>query len=129
MEPNAIWEIPASTSNIKRTVYYFEGNGLKIDNTRIAHYHAVEVSPNNKLALVNVTEKAAILILHGKPIGKPVVQHGPMVMNTKEEIKQAFADYQKTKFGGWPWKSYAQVHPRENGRFAKHADGTEEVKG
>lgn len=29
----------------------------------------------------------------GKPIGEPIVQHGPFVMNTQEEIMQSFADY------------------------------------
>jgi len=44
-------------------------------------------------------------------------------MNTRAEIQQAFADYQKTGFGGWPWKDAAPVHPRAQGRFAIHADG------
>lgn len=66
------------------------------------------------------------MILQGRPIGEPVVQHGPFVMNTKEEIQQTFADYQRTQFGGWPWKTYEQVHDRNKGRFAKYADGTEE---
>ena len=50
-------------------------------------------------------------------------------MNTKEEINQAFEDYHRTKFGGWPWTRYDQVHPRNKGRFAKHADGRVEEKG
>jgi hypothetical protein len=45
-------------------------------------------------------------------------------MNTRAEIQQAFADYQKTRFGGWPWKSDDPVHAREEGRFAKRPDGT-----
>jgi hypothetical protein len=69
------------------------------------------------------------LILQGKPIGETVIQYGPFVMNSKEEIQQAFQDYHDTKFGGWPWPRYDQVHARDRGRFAKHADGTEEVKG
>jgi redox-sensitive bicupin YhaK (pirin superfamily) len=129
MEPNATWKIPIAAQGINRTIYYFEGNGLQIDNAKIAHYHAAEVLPDRKITLKNGPEKASILILQGKPIGEPVVQHGPMVMNTKEEIKQAFEDYQQTKFGGWPWKSFAQVHGREKGRFAIHADGREEIKG
>jgi quercetin 2,3-dioxygenase len=57
------------------------------------------------------------------------MQYGPFVMNTKEEINQAFEDYHKTGFGGWPWSRYDQVHPKSKGRFAKHADGVEENKG
>jgi hypothetical protein len=50
-------------------------------------------------------------------------------MNSREEIVQAFADYQRTQFGGWPWQSDDPVHPREEGRFARHADGRIERPG
>jgi quercetin 2,3-dioxygenase len=48
-------------------------------------------------------------------------------MNTAEEIRQAFADYRTTQFGGWPWQRYDHVHPRQQGRFAKYKDGKEET--
>ena len=51
-------------------------------------------------------------------IGEPVAQHGPFVMNTQQEIQQAFADYRRTEFGGWPWPEDAMVFPREKGRFS-----------
>ena len=39
------------------------------------------------------------------------------------QIQQAFDDYQRTQFGGWPWSRRDPVHPRSEGRFAIHADG------
>ncbi len=67
-------------------------------------------------------------MLQGRPINEPVAQYGPFVMNTQAEIQQAFADYQRTAFGGWPWPASDPVHPREQGRFAKHADGRVEQR-
>jgi len=43
--------------------------------------------------------EAQILALGGEPIGEPVVQYGPFVMNTKQEIARAFEDFESGKFG------------------------------
>jgi redox-sensitive bicupin YhaK (pirin superfamily) len=45
---------------------------------------------------------ASLLILSGVPIDEPVVMHGPFVMNTADEIRQAMADFQSGKFGDIP---------------------------
>jgi hypothetical protein len=63
------------------------------------------------------------LLLQGHPIAEPVAQSGLFVMNTRSELEQAFDDYRRTQFGGWPWPENAPVHDRDAGRFAKHADG------
>ena len=68
-------------------------------------------------------DEVSLLVLTGRPIAEPVVQYGPFVMNTPEEIKQAMMDYRRTGFGGWPWPSHGPVHARDAGRFAVHADG------
>jgi hypothetical protein len=49
-------------------------------------------------------------------------------MNTPEEIQQAFNDFQRTRFGGWPWPRPDMVHQKSKGRFARYDDGTEIVK-
>jgi quercetin 2,3-dioxygenase len=42
---------------------------------------------------------AMLLVMDGEPIDEPVIGHGPFVMNSQEEIKQAFEDYQLGRMG------------------------------
>ncbi len=128
LEPGAQWTIPKASASINRTLYYYEGQEINISDTPISKYQAVEVHADFDIMIHNGNTQGRLLILQGRPINEPVIQYGPFVMNTKEEINQAFEDYHKTQFGGWPWKKGDQVHDRNAGRFALHADGTKEVK-
>lgn len=123
MEANSTWSLPKASEGINRTVYFYSGNKLTIDGTNIPSYHLAEIVPEEELRLEAGSEACSILILQGKPINEPVVQHGPFVMNSKSEIQQAFNDYQKTQFGGWPWPKYDQVHDKNKGRFALQPNG------
>jgi len=129
LEPNASLTLPRASKGVNRTLYYYEGDSLEIAGNRIPNYHMVRVHPDRIIHLKNGNDRGKVLVLQGKPISEPVSQYGPFVMNTKDEIKQAFEDYHKTQFGGWPWPRRDMVHETSIGRFAKHADGMKEVKG
>jgi redox-sensitive bicupin YhaK (pirin superfamily) len=128
LDPDSEWALPIASEGVNRTIYYYKGDGLQLENTEIPNYHAVEVDPTQIITLKNGKETSKVLVLQGRPINEPVVQHGPFVMNTKQEIYQAFEDYQQTQFGGWPWPKNDLVHDRKLGRFAHHSDGTDEFK-
>jgi hypothetical protein len=83
----------------------------------------VDVAPDAALTLTSHTSDVEVLLLQGRPIAEPVAQYGPFVMNTRAEVQQAFSDYQRTQFGGWPWPVSDPVHGSTEGRFARHADG------
>ncbi|MEI6576936.1 MAG: pirin family protein [Bacteroidota bacterium] len=128
MEPNACWTIPPCSEDVNRTLFFYKGESIKINGEMIPKYHAVEVIPNAEILLHNSGFESGILLLQGKPIGEPVVQYGPFVMNSDDEIRETFAEYRKTHFGGWPWPVSEQVHERNKTRFALHADGTLETR-
>jgi len=48
------------------------------------------------------SDDARVLLLSGEPIDEPIVGHGPFVMNTEQEIHQAFADFHSGSFGQMP---------------------------
>ena len=83
--------------------------------------------PDVEISIENGPEESECLLLQGKPIGEPIVQYGPFVMNSRAQIQQAFEDYQRTGFGGWPWPADDPVFPRSQGRYARHADGRLEL--
>ena len=86
----------------------------------------MQLAAEAQVSVTTGAQDCEFLYLQGRPIGEPVVQYGPFVMNTAEEIQQAMHDYQRTQLGGWPWPDDAPVHRRDSGRFALHADGRSE---
>jgi redox-sensitive bicupin YhaK (pirin superfamily) len=114
---------PGAAIETVRTVYVFEGSVTIGDHDLEASTGAV-VRVDEPLLVTAGPRGAEALVLQGRPIGEPVAQYGPFVMNTKAEIEQAFDDYRRTGFGGWPWPTDDPVHGREAGRFARHADGS-----
>lgn len=127
MQPGARVTLPPTLTAVHRMLYFFRGQRITVGGQGLDVDHGALVKPDAPLVLENKGEKVAeLLLLQGRPIGEPVAQHGPFVMNTRAEVEQAFADYRRTQFGGWPWKDDGPVHPREQQRFAVHADGHRE---
>jgi len=126
IEAGAVLTIPPAGVDINRVLYFYEGDTISLDNQTIKKYHSVELHAGMAATIQAGGAMTKILMLQGRPINETVIQYGPFVMNSKEEIHQAFDDFHATKFGGWPWPKYDQVHDRNLPRFAKHADGTYE---
>ncbi len=123
MQSGARWSLPPARAGSNRTLYLFAGQTLSIAGTAVSAGHGIALAAEASLELVNGPDPAELLLLQGRPIGEPVAHHGPFVMNTRAELEQAILDYRRTRYGGWPWPSDGPVHPREAGRFARHADG------
>jgi hypothetical protein len=124
MEPGATWTVPpARGAGTVRTLHQFAGAGMTVAGRDVPGPAAVQVRAGDAVTIDAASGTIEILLLQGRPIGEPVAQYGPFVMNTRAELEQAFADYRRTQFGGWPFPANDPVFPRDAGRFAKHADG------
>jgi len=113
---------------INRTLYLVEGlDGIRIDGKIVKQKVCItlDAGKDTTLELPGTADTATeFLLLQGRAINEPVAQHGPFVMNTHQEIRQAFFDYQQTQFGGWPWERDDMIFPQDKGRFAL-MDGVE----
>jgi len=131
IDPGASWTLPPAVgSDTVRLLYVFDGDGLSIGEASEGESvpgrtGAVVVSdrPVRVAATPDAKRPVEVLMLQGRPIAEPVARYGPFVMNTEAEIRQAFEDYQRTQFGGWPWPADDPTHGTDSMRFARHADG------
>lgn len=125
MEAGASFTIPKSNGEVNRSLFFYRGGNAAIAGENINSSKGVDVVSTVDLEIVNGDETGYFVLLQGKSIGEPVVQHGPFVANTAEEINAAIMEFRRTEFGGWPYDTSGPTHGPERGRFAKFADGTE----
>ncbi|MFK5971720.1 MAG: pirin family protein [Flavobacteriaceae bacterium] len=124
IDPNSTYVLPKAQTSVNRSLYFYEGSEIEIEEKVIKPNFGIQLDASKELEIKIGDMPAHFLMLQGKPIDEPVVQHGPFVMNTEEEIQEAMQEYQSTQFGGWPWPHSDNVHAKEKGRFAKFPDGT-----
>jgi hypothetical protein len=84
-------------------LYAYEGEAANGETRQpLPHRSAAVLSAGEALRIRAGGTGARVLLLAGKPVGEPVVQYGPFVMNTREEIERAIADYQSGTFARDP---------------------------
>jgi hypothetical protein len=127
MEPGAAWTLPpAAGEGTRRTLYLFRGDEAMVDGQLVQAPVAISLRADCEVPITTGDGGCEFLLLQGRPIGEPVAQYGPFVMNTQQEIMQAMQDYRRTQFGGWSFGDAAPVHGEQPQRFARYPDGREE---
>ena len=83
-----------STTGLNRNAYIHTGQKSKVGDQMISGQKRLKLHPDVETEFTAVDEGIEVLILQGRDIGEPVVQHGPFVGNSREDISKAFKDYQ-----------------------------------
>lgn len=76
-----------------------EGSIIVNDAETVKQDHFALFENKGETFMMEATESSVVLILSGEPINEPIAAQGPFVMNTREELKQAFEDFNMGKFG------------------------------
>lgn len=99
LDPGARFEQPI-TAGYNAFIYIYEGGASVGDDAELLATHAAGLfgTEGDAVSIRAGTEGARFLLLAGKPLREPMVQYGPFVMNTREEIEQAIRDYQSGQF-------------------------------
>ncbi len=86
----------------KRNIFFYMIRGeVQVNDAKASMLHLVEFINEGEDLLIQAMQDSIVLFGHAVPFNEPLVAHGPFVMNTMEEIHQAYADYQAGKFGSW----------------------------
>ena len=86
-------------ANYNTCLLVIEGSVIVNETEDVPLDHFALFSNNGETFSIKASEDAVVLILSGEPLKEPIAAHGPFVMNTRQEIMQAFEDYENGKFG------------------------------
>lgn len=93
---SAIFDFP---KNYNTALLVIEGSIIVNGEEKVPTDHFVLMANDGESFTIKADEKSIVLVLSGEPINEPIAAHGPFVMNTRQEIVQAFDDFHKGKFG------------------------------
>ncbi|WP_027302671.1 pirin family protein [Rudanella lutea] len=85
----------------RNILFYLIRGMLTVNGQAVAQRELVEFNRDGEILEVSATTDALLLFGHAEPFDEPVVANGPFVMNTEDEIRQAYMDYRMGKFGVW----------------------------
>ncbi|WP_060873809.1 pirin family protein [Myroides odoratus] len=91
------YEFPTTYNTL---LLVLEGS-IKVNGSDVQQDHVAVMAHDGDQFTIEVTEDAIVLVLAGLPIKEPIAHYGPFVMNTQEELLQAFDDFNTGKFGTW----------------------------
>lgn len=102
--------------NMSGFLFLFEGEKILINNSiTLKKLSAIRFDTYDNISLkIQSDSNARFVIIFGKPLKEPIAKYGPFVMNTREELEQAFEDYNRAKNGfenRKTWKSEIQYLP------------------
>jgi redox-sensitive bicupin YhaK (pirin superfamily) len=94
-------EIEVSIPAEHNIFFYVISGEINVNGTAVRSLHLAEFNNDGDTLTISAKSDSTLLLGHAMPFNEPVVSQGPFVMNTQQEIMQAYQDYRMGKFGTW----------------------------
>jgi quercetin 2,3-dioxygenase len=94
-------KISKTISSDENVFCYVVRGTIMINGQEVNLRHLVEFENHGSEISFEATEDSILILGHALPFNEPMVAQGPFVMNSEQEIKEAYQDYQSGKFGSW----------------------------
>lgn len=101
IEMKAGGEVATAIDTARNIFFYVVKGKVLVNGKEVKQMQLAEFDNDEEAIEITAKEDAIVLLGHALPFNEPVVSHGPFVMNSEEEIMQAFADYRSGKMGTW----------------------------
>lgn len=99
LEPGGIFELPFN-ADYNASILMIEGTAICNEKSLLPQDHLALFNNDGNTIKLEANDRAAtLLFMAGQPIDEPIAAYGPFLMNTAEEIRQAFEDFRTGKFG------------------------------
>ncbi len=95
------YSIPIYEAGLSGFIFMFEGDTLDVDNKTLKKDQAIRFDSENagEMKLKAGKKDIRVVMIFGKPLKEPIAKYGPFVMNTQQELQEAFNDYKMAKNG------------------------------
>lgn len=101
VEMKAGGKFTADVKESNNIFFYVMRGRLDVNGQTVTTHNLVEFTNKGTGIEVMATDDCMLLFGYGEPFNEPIVAYGPFVMNTEQEIRQAYADFQAGKMGTW----------------------------
>ena len=107
-------------------LYPYEGGYVFIDGEKVEGKRSLKLKGDVDFLIKTEDSPSRLLVLEAEPLNEPIINDGPMIMNTQEEILQGYRDYWENQYGGWPWDERDPMHDVGTGRVSSRGENPKE---
>ena len=92
LDEQANWVLPEVLTGVNRSLYLYEGKDVEVAGEMLKLNQVGHINQSEGLKIKNGEASAKLLLLQGRLTGEPVLQYGPFVMNSRQEIVDTFEE-------------------------------------